>query len=193
LSVDAITQAGESLWFRPVSAAGAFLHDSEIYMDGKSHRGHPGGQVVTPLRLDRGGVVYVNRGWVPRELRDPAQRMAGQIAGPVTVTGILRRSGRKSDWTPENQPDRDLWYSVDVTGMAKRHGLADIRPFYIEAGPAANPGGWPRGRKPVVLLSNNHLQYAFTWFSFAVVLLVIYVIYHYKRPDDEQEDGNDGL
>ncbi len=193
LSVHSIGRAGPALWFRPVTAKGVFLHDNEIYMDGKSHRGHPGGQVVTPLRLDRGGVVFINRGWVPRELRDPGKRIKGQIAGPVTVNGILRASGRKSDLIPENQPHRDLWYSIDVAGMAKRHGLVDIRPYFIEAGPAAVPGGWPLGRKPVVLLSNNHLQYAFTWFSFAVVLLVIYVIYHTKRPDEEREDSDGGL
>jgi surfeit locus 1 family protein len=192
-SVDSITGTGAALSFHPVSATGVFLHNREIYMDGKSHRSNPGGQVVTPLRLDRGGVVYINRGWVPRELRDPGKRLAGRVAGPVTVTGILRRSGRKSDWIPENQPEKDVWYSVDVVQMAKRHGLAGVRPFYIEAGPAANPGGWPMGRKPVVLLSNNHLQYAFTWYSFAVVLLVIYVIYHTKRPDEEKEDDDVGL
>jgi surfeit locus 1 family protein len=60
----------------------------------------------------------------------------------------------------------------------------EVRRFYIEAGPDANPGGWPLGRKPVVMISNNHLQYAFTWFSFAVVLLVIYVLYHTKKQDD---------
>jgi surfeit locus 1 family protein len=189
LSVDSISRAGASLWFRPVSATGAFLHDSEIYMDGKSHRGHPGGQVVTSLRLQRGGVVFINRGWVPRELRYTNKRLAGQVAGTVTVTGILRRTARSSDWIPVNRPEKDLWYSIDVVRMAQRHGLVGIRPFYIEAGPAANPGGWPLGRKPVVLLSNNHLQYAFTWFSFAVVLLVIYFLYHYK----EWETSDDGL
>lgn len=197
LSVDTITQAGAALWFRPVSAAGVFLHDSEIYIDGTSRRSRPGGQVITPLRLDRGGVVLINRGWVPRELRDPAKRQAGQVAGPVTVIGILREDGRKSDWIPENLPDKDIWYSVDVAGMARRLGLVDVRPFYIEAGRAANPGGWPLGRKPVVLLSNNHLQYAFTWFSFAVVLLVIYFIYHYQRPPkdpgEDEEATDDGL
>ena len=193
LSVASITSAGEALWFRPVSATGVFLHDSEIYMDGKSYRSNPGGQVVTPLRLKHGGVVFINRGWVPRELRDPARRAIGQIAGPVTVTGILRRSGRKSDWLPENQPEKDEWYSVDVGPMAKRLGLVEVRPFYIEAGPAANPGGLPLGRKPKILLSNNHLQYALTWYSFAVVLLVIYFIYHYKRPGDEKDPPHVGL
>ncbi len=148
LSVDDIMQAGKSLWFRPVSATGVFLHNREIYMDGKSYRSNPGGQVVTPLRLDRGGVVFINRGRVPRQLRDPARRSAGLITGTVTVTGILRGSGRKSEWIPPNLPEKDEWYSVDVGSMANRQGLVDVRPFYIEAGPAPTPGGWPLGRKP---------------------------------------------
>jgi len=189
LSIDGIGQAGAGPWFRAVIARGVFLHDSEIYLDGESRRGHPGGQVVTPLRLAGGDVVYVDRGWVRRELRDPKRRLAGQVSGSVTVAGIMRRSGRKSDWIPENQPHKDVWHSIDVAAMAKREGLIEVRPFFIEAGPAVNPGGWPRGIKPAVMISNNHLQYAFTWFSFAVVLLVIYVLYHSKK----QEISDDGL
>jgi surfeit locus 1 family protein len=192
ISIETIPRTGPVPKFRVVSATGVFLHDREIYMDAKTYRGHSGGHVVTPLRLERGGVVFINRGWVPRQLRNPEKRAAGQVAGTVTVTGILRRSGAKSDWTPANQPERDTWYSVDVAQMGKRLGLTGIRRFYIEAGPAANPGGWPIGGQTLIKLSNNHLQYAFTWFSFAVVLLVIYVIYHFRRPEDgEETDGDD--
>ena len=54
--------------------------------------------VVTPLRPDpaqhpdlAGTVILVNRGWVPDSVRRQDRRLEGQVAGCVTVTGLLRR------------------------------------------------------------------------------------------------------
>ena len=47
--------------------------------------------VFTPFRkADDGELVIVNRGWIPREKKDPATRKAGQIEGTVTIEGLLR-------------------------------------------------------------------------------------------------------
>ena len=53
--------------------------------------GSQGWHVYTPLKPD-GGLppVFVNRGFVPDALKDPSKRAAGQVAGPVTVTGLVR-------------------------------------------------------------------------------------------------------
>jgi surfeit locus 1 family protein len=67
--------------------------------------------------------------------------------------------------------------------MAARHDLADVLPFWVDAGPAANPGGWPRG-VGAVRLRNDHLQYAITWFALAAALAAIYVLYHRRRAGD---------
>lgn len=180
--------------FRRVRATGVFEHGREMLLDPRSFKGRPGAHVVTPLRLDGGGIVLVDRGWVPRPLRDPATRLAGQVAGRVEVTGILRTDGRKSDWIPENQPDKGNWYYVDVRQMAASAGITGVRPWFIEAGAASNPGGWPLGGHTLTPLPNNHLAYAFTWYAFALVLTVIYFIYHLKdgQPKRGRED-NDGI
>jgi surfeit locus 1 family protein len=69
--------------------------------------------------------------------------------------------------------------------MAAVAGLDRVRPYYVEAGPAANPGGLPVGGQTRVSLPNDHLQYAITWYLFAVSLVVIYFIYHYRKPETE--------
>jgi surfeit locus 1 family protein len=138
--------------------------------------------VVTPLALAGGGHVLVERGWVPQARTDPATRRDGQIAGPVEIVGILRAGGRPSGWTPDNQPEDGVWHYVDVAAMAARAGLADARDFVVVAGPAASPGGLPIGTRFAVEVANNHLQYAVTWYALAVVLAVIYLIYHWRPP-----------
>jgi surfeit locus 1 family protein len=66
--------------------------------------------------------------------------------------------------------------------MAKMAGIADPVPFYIDADKTPNLGGWPQGGITRLDLPNDHLQYAITWFSLAVALIVIYVLYHRGNP-----------
>ena len=73
---------------------------------------------------------------------------------------------------------------------AKLAGQPDTEArFFVEAGPAKNPGGFPIGGQTRITLPNDHLQYAITWFSLAVALMVIYVLYHRQQaivpPKDE--------
>ncbi len=49
-------------------------------------------------------------------------------------------------------------------------------PFFVDADSTPNPKGLPIGAVTDVDLPNNHLQYAFTWYGLAVVLVVIVAI-----------------
>ncbi|MBX4390527.1 SURF1 family protein, partial [Mycobacterium tuberculosis] len=71
-----------------VRVTGRFLHDRETLVRAVSDLGS-GYWVVTPLDTGR-FTVLVNRGFVPPERRDPGRRAAGNGAGEVTVTGLLR-------------------------------------------------------------------------------------------------------
>ena len=139
---------------------------------------------MTPLALDDGQTLLVNRGFVPASRKEPATREAGQVAGPVEIAGILRRADPPRGWlVPQNRPGDNFWFYVDVPAMAETVHLDRILPFYIEAGPGPNPGGFPIGGQTRVALPNDHLQYAITWYLFALTLLVIYFIYHYQNPE----------
>jgi surfeit locus 1 family protein len=166
--------------FRPVVDDGVFLHDKEIHLGAMDPGGHAGFQVLTPFREADGRIVFVNRGFVPTELKDPATRPAGQLAGTVHVSGLLRVPPQeKPGWfVPDNRPDRNYWFWIDLRAMAGADGIANVAPFYIDADAAPNPGGWPKGGVTPIGLPNDHLQYAITWFSLAAALVVIYVVYH---------------
>jgi surfeit locus 1 family protein len=176
----AVTSAME---FRHVLARGVFLNDKEILVFAAPRIGKAGFDVLTPLVQADGRTVFVNRGFVPAALRDPATRAAGEIAGPVRVEGLLRLPPRaRPNWfVPDNQPSRNRWFWIDLPRMAAVDGLQRVAPYYVDADATPNPGGWPRGGLTRVRLPNNHLQYALTWFSLAVALLVIYVLYHRDR------------
>jgi surfeit locus 1 family protein len=169
--------------FRHVSDEGVFLNDKEIFLGATSEGGGQGYQVLTPLLEPGGRVVFVNRGYIPAELKDPEKRAAGQISGTVRVQGLLRLplAGKPNWFLPDNRPDLNYWFWVDLPAMSAADKLDRVAPFYIDAAATPNPGGWPKGGVTRLMLPNNHLQYAITWFSLAVALSVIYVLYHRRN------------
>jgi len=169
--------------FHHVTDEGVFLHDKEIFLGATSEAGRNGYQVLTPLREPGGRIVFVNRGFIPAELKDPAKRAIGQIDSTVRVEGLLRLPPvEKPAWfLPDNRPDLNYWFWVDLSAMAAADRLDKVAPFYIDAGATPNPGGWPRGGITRLELRNDHLQYAITWFSLAVALIVIYFLYHRRN------------
>jgi surfeit locus 1 family protein len=168
------------LEFHHVVADGMFENDKELFLAAASDSGESGYQVMTPLVMSDGRTMFVNRGFIPLELKDKAKRAAGELSGTVHVAGLLRVPPveKPSFFLPDNRPDLNLWFWVDLPAMARQTGIADPVPFYVDADKTPNPGGWPKGGVTRLDLPNDHLQYAITWFSLAVALVVIYVLYH---------------
>lgn len=165
----AITVANDE--YRHVTAAGRFLHDRSALVYASTERG-PGFWVLTPLQLDSGAIVYINRGWVPTDRRDAASRAAGEIEGPVQVSGLLRMTEPRGTLLRANDPAGNRWYSRDVIAMGDKTGLSRVAPFFIDSDATPNPGGLPVGGLTIVRFPNSHLSYALTWFSMAALSLV---------------------
>jgi surfeit locus 1 family protein len=174
--------------YRQVRLRGHFDHSHELDLIARSLNGNVGYQIVTPFVLEDGsGTVLVNRGWVPDDKRDPASRAQGQIAGTTEVVGILRQSQKPGWITPDNDPAKNVWLYVDVPAMLKAAGAAKAAsPYWLAADATPNPGGLPIGGQTRIDLPNDHLQYAITWFAFAVTLIVIYLVYSRKLALKEQ-------
>lgn len=165
--------------YRRFRVTGELLHEKEIHLLSHTHRGNLGYQLIVPLRRADGSHVLVNRGWVPADRRDPASRPETRVAGTVSVTGHLRRGWVQGWFVPDNEPARNQWFFADLEAMTRQMGI-DAPPFFIEAGPTP-PGELPIGGQTRLKVPNNHLQYALTWFGFALILCVIYILYH-RRP-----------
>lgn len=169
-----------SVDYRRVRLEGTFRHDQELFLGARSLNGNVGYQVLAPFELAGGGAVLIDRGWVPVERKAPESRPEGQLTGPQTVDGIARVAPGKVWMQPDNEPDKNMWFFVDLPAMKSASG-ADIRTdLYVDAGPAENPGQYPVGGQTRIELPNDHLQYAITWGLLAVALAVIYVLYHLK-------------
>jgi surfeit locus 1 family protein len=188
----ALTDAQDA--YRHVRATGAF-EAGDTLVQAVTDRGG-GFWVMTPLRTDRNFVVLVNRGFVPANRRDPADRADAKASGETTVTGLLRMPEPTGAFLRRNDPLADRWYSRDVAAIAQARGLGEVAPYFIDADADLSRGGLPIGGLTVVAFPNNHLAYAITWFALA--LLVAGGSVHALRGDakgrsDGRRDGGRSL
>ena len=155
--------------YRRVTATGTFRHDRETLVQAVTDRG-PGYWVLTPLETPR-FTLLVNRGFVPKDRRDPKTRAAGNVAGPVTVTGLLRVTEPEGAFLRSNDAAAGRWFSRDVAAIAKARGLGNTAPYFVDADASPNPGGYPVGGLTIVRFPDNHLVYALTWFALCALSL----------------------
>lgn len=166
--------------YRRVIVEGRFDHRSELYLNTIGSDGAPGYHVLTPLLRGEAMPVLIDRGWIPLNAKAAGKRAAGQVVGPVTVRGIARLPPPVPWLVPAPDLDANLWFAVDLDAMQAAAGLP-LAPVIVEADATPNPGGLPLGGQTRVNLPNNHLTYAITWFSLAVAVVVIYVVYARRR------------
>ncbi|MFC3441038.1 SURF1 family protein [Sphingobium rhizovicinum] len=157
--------------YRRVTLTGAFLHDKAALTQAVTVRG-PGFWLMTPLRRADGGITFINRGFVP-DRKTRYDRPTGQ----VQVTGLLRLTEPGGGFLRSNDPAGDRWHSRDVAAIAKARGLDRVeQSYFIDAGTAPSPTGFPVGGLTVIAFPNNHLQYAITWFVLAAMTVGAYIL-----------------
>ncbi|MDQ2705427.1 MAG: SURF1 family protein [Pseudomonadota bacterium] len=170
--------------YMPVTATGTFHHGGERHFLA-TWKGQSGFFVYTPLELADGRFLFVNRGFVPFDLKDADKRLSGQVEGEVTVTGLARDPlAHKPSWlVPDNDPDKNIFYWKDRDAMARSAdlGAAGIVPVFVDADATPNDGGFPVGGVTLISLPNNHLQYAVTWYGLAAALAGVMVVAWWRR------------
>jgi surfeit locus 1 family protein len=170
--------------YRRVHLTGHFLHDHEMYLAARSLNSNIGYHVITPLVLSSGETVLVDRGWTPDTKKLPETRAAGQLAGELSMDGVVRLSQRQAFMQPDNEPQKNVWFFLDLPAMVAKAGLQARSDIYVEAAASDIPGTYPLGGQTRINLPNDHLQYAITWALLALILIVIYVIYHLRPAED---------
>jgi surfeit locus 1 family protein len=186
VEIDAVLRklaAGEGIEYLPVRVRGQFDHHHEQHFFA-THKGVSGYYVYTPLKLEDGKSIFINRGFVPFDRKDTATRAEGQVDGPVAIEGYARAKLDKkpSRMVPENDLAKNIYYWKDLHAMWVRAGLSKpmVHPFFIDADAKPNPGGLPVGGVTLFDQPNSHLQYAITWYGLALALVVIVVVVFLK-------------
>lgn len=173
-------QDGEE--FRRVVFPAEFLDGEEalVYTAGSPLRPDvkgPGYWVFAPVRLAGGSIVLVNRGFVPPDHKDPAERSEGTPHGIVDVVGVMRWPEARGTFTPADDPKKNIWFLRDSKSIADIKKWATAAPFYIDQEEPVPAGGWPKPGKLEVQLPDNHLQYAITWLALAGAVVIAFGVW----------------
>jgi surfeit locus 1 family protein len=184
-----------SLDLTRVSVSGEFIGTSFAGVRTTIASGGPGTRqlsgfgrwIFQGFRLADGGVILVNRGFVP-------ESRFGQITpvtGPAVITGFLRASEPRNAFTPADLPAQREFYTRDPIGIAASLGIGPAAPFYLEAERQGDGLTPPAGVSPKELIEripDNHLQYAMTWFGLGLTLIGVYATFALqsrKKPEAE--------
>ena len=105
---DVVTDATDpaDVQWRTVTATGTYLADEQVVIVNRSQGGVIGVNVVTPLELDDGRLVLINRGFVPDSETVPAP-----TSGVVEVTGLAAVA---SVGPPGFQPLPELFHDPGI-------------------------------------------------------------------------------
>jgi surfeit locus 1 family protein len=166
--------------YRKAKFMGKFLHDKSVQLGPRAHNGKKGYELITPFRYITGEIILVNRGFVAEE----SHSAIDQPIGTVFVEGMLEAFPKRGWMQPENNPPQGQWFWLDPAAIAAAQQLAGPYPLQLVAEGKPVNNMWPRPRPPAPPYTNNHLTYAFIWFSLALGLLVIYV-FSQSRVDKE--------
>lgn len=160
--------------YKPVIVQGRYIGAETINVLTSFKPHGPGYELVTPFETSDGRRILVNRGFAPHATREGGvAKMPDAPTLPQQVTGLLRWPDDTNAFTPEPNLEKREWYAQNVPSLAAATGA---EPAMVVRQPDGSEG-WPKARPPQVTLPNNHLQYAITWFSIALIWVVMSVIW----------------
>jgi cytochrome oxidase assembly protein ShyY1 len=162
------------LEWRQVELTGTYLPDAEAVVRLRTFAGNPAVEVLTPMRLDDGRVVAVDRGYAPVADGRAVATYAPPPAGTVTVTARLRRDQSDPSQRPavrgEGAPQI---YAADSRALAATVDTA-LSPGILQLG-AGQPGVLaPVEVEPTVASTApfTNFSYALQWLTFGLIALV---------------------
>jgi surfeit locus 1 family protein len=171
--------------FARVELIGRYDAARQFLLDNRSHAGRPGYEVLTPLLLEDGRAILVNRGWVPFSgYRDRVPRVRFEAAGSMTVSGRLGElpvaglpSGRRG-------PERtDAWPKVasfpTLAQLEAALGRKLERRILLLDEDA--PHGYTREWRPPGVPPGRHFSYAVQWWAFAALAVVLWLVMSLKK------------
>jgi len=195
LDAAAAEQAG--IGYARVAAHGRWLPSRQFLWDNRAHGGRAGVEVITPLQLDDGRLLLVNRGWLPLSTR--RERLPDvsldDIAEPVSLGGLMSRPSRgfaQGEAFVADAPwPRYLQY-FDYAAMAAAL-RADVLPAVLQPGAGDPDARWrlTSNWQPAASGPEKHYSYAVQWFAMAIALTIIFGVVNRRRPpsDNAPDDG----
>ena len=161
--------------YQPVVVQGHWMPDV-ILLDNQSYKHQFGYHVLSPLVVNHGQVVLVDRGWVvgdmtrhslPKITKSKASQLSGSVYYPSEKGWVLGSVVEKE------QPNLLVVELIDIP-LISQFLHKPVYPFIIRLG-EGEPNGYIREWTVVSMSPQRHYGYALQWFALALVVLIGYI------------------
>jgi surfeit locus 1 family protein len=172
--------------YRRVKLSGIYDTRYQILLDNQVQKEAAGYHVITPLQVEDGHAVLVNRGWIAAPARHDelpvvdtpsgVQEVIGYLWLPPTKFFVLGEERAGGKWQP-------VWQNMDMRRYAATAPFK-VLPFVVRLDPQSAAGGfardWPRPAERI----ETHIGYAYQWFGFALALVIIYIVVNLRKVEN---------
>jgi surfeit locus 1 family protein len=172
--------------YQGVSVRGRYDPNHQFLLDNRSHDSVAGVEVLTPLILEDGSTVIVNRGWLPfgatrQDL--PVITVDGESRTVVGRIDDLPRPGIWLQGPPATGWPRLVHYPrMEELEAALGRALA-TRQVLLDP---AVPDGYVRAWAVPGTAPDRHLGYAVQWFAFAALAIAICFVLSFRKSGESQ-------
>jgi surfeit locus 1 family protein len=174
-TVDPVTLVHQRVRLRGTWAAA-----STVFLDNRQMDAKVGFFVLTPLVLEGGGAVLVQRGWAPRNFESRTQLPPVDTpAGLVDIEGRIALPPSKL-FEPGAAVAGTIRQNLDLVQFQKETGLPLIAVTVLQTG--APSEGLRRDWPAVQLGVDKHYGYAFQWFALAALVAALTLWFQIIRP-----------
>ena len=156
-----------------VKTSGDIDFEKQIYLYNLNENGTPGFEVINPLSVNQKNYL-INRGWIPFEKKGMQEI---NEFDEKNIVGTLKLQGRKNIFKPDNDIEKNYWFSLDREDIMKFTGK-EFSEYIIYLN---GDYKFPKPKKITANISNNHKKYAITWFSLAISILLLYLYFRKKN------------
>ena len=163
--------------FTKVITLGTVDRSKKIFFPAKTLNGASGVRIASLLSDNHGNNYLIDEGWFKQGRYDYFKDNKDIIK--AEILGYIRYPTKKRTFTPENSISSNEWYYYDLQKIQTFLNVKINQKFFIKnMSNYAEDFLIPSSQNHS--FSNNHLQYAITWFLMSFSFLIIFIIYLFR-------------
>ena len=158
---------------------GKFVVKQSMFFFRSNLRGESGYEIVVPFKTMLSKDVYVIIGWIPFDKKDEIDLKFINDEALTKIEGSLIYSKKRKPLIPDNDISSNVWYLMNTEEMDIVNKL-NTSNYLLKI--------TDKNYFPQILIefeptniTNNHLQYAGTWFLLALVNTIMYIYFIYRK------------
>lgn len=178
--IDIKTLSADKLYAK-VKMNGHFLTGKNLHLYGRKSMSTEknGYYLISPFQTDDNKIILVVLGWFAGKHKKDIDNI---VDDSTEITGVILLGEKTKLFVLDNDVKNNVWFTLDLTQASDILGLT-LESFYLIMEGNNNQSEIVKSLSINNLLNvrNDHLEYAITWFTLAISLAIMFVIYHLPK------------